>query len=128
VPGQIDSIIAELKGDVREGCIDVLLEVAAAFIEACPVDTGNARANTIVGIGDNVPSAELEQGSAEVAQAAGMVAVLGFQLEQGDLRMVNNADYLDKLFAGSSAQAPAGWDRIAVETGVARAIAKAGAR
>lgn len=122
---QLDAILAGLDGTIEDAVPLVTLEVNAALIEACPVDTGNARANFIAGIGDGVPDAELEQSAAEAAQSAGLAAILGFKLADGVCRIRNNVGYLENLIAGSSSQAPAGWDRVAIESGVAAAVAKA---
>lgn len=122
--GQIDTIVAELTGEMRLAMVDVTLEVHAALVENTPVDTGNARANWICGIGD-VPTAEVSDGA---AQAAGIAAVLGYQVADGSTMIANNVEYLEYLINGSSTQAPAGWDLVAIESGVAAAVAKAGAR
>lgn len=123
---QVDRILAALTKDVGDGIKVVVLEVHAELVEATPVDTGNARANWIAGLSGSVPTAPVGSGDAvdTAAQAAGMAQVAAYKLEQGSLSIVNNVEYLESLDAGSSTQAPAGFVRMAVETGVAKALAK----
>lgn len=87
------------------------LEVTAELTKACPVDTGHARRNFVPSIG--APSEDDDEGG---AQQAGMVAVASYQIGDGDLYVTNNVPYIDRLILGSSQQAPAGWDLVAVDT------------
>lgn len=94
------------------------LELDAELRKRTPVDTGHARANWIPSVG--VP-ADGEGGSA--AHAAGVAAVLAAGPNE-DMFVTNNVPYIDRLIAGSSTQAPAGWDLEAVDTAVASVQAR----
>lgn len=90
------------------------LEVTARLVEACPVDTGHARANFVPHVGGAYEGPP-DEGA---AQAAGQAAVLNYKLGDGDVHISNNVPYLKFLILGSSAQAPAGWDLAAVHQAV----------
>ena len=83
---------------------DLLHEVKANLIEACPVDTGNARAHFYEG----VDGQDLDNPA----------AVAAWKLGDGPLSIVNNVPYIDRLIAGWSSQAPAGWDLDAIDRAV----------
>jgi hypothetical protein len=91
------------------------LEVAANLIEACPVDTGHARANFVPGVG--APATAEVDGLA--AQTAGVAAVMAWRLGDGPLNVTNNVPYINRLIGGSSSQAPAGWDIDAIDRAAA---------
>lgn len=91
------------------------LEVTSQLIEACPVDLGHARRNFVPSVGE--PHDGEDEGG---AQAAGQAAVLSYRIGDGPLYVTNNVPYLPYLLLGSSSQAPAGWDLVAVDAAVAR--------
>jgi len=92
---------------------DVTVAITARLIELCPVDTGHARANFVPGIGEP-PVGEQPSG----AQQAGIAAIAKWKLGDGEINITNNVPYIDRLIAGSSQQAPAGWDLRAIDFGV----------
>lgn len=114
-----DPQAAAIGAALRQRFADVTkaltLEVTARLIEACPVDTGHARANFVPHIGGAYEGAPDEGG----AQVAGQAAILSYKLGDGDVHISNNVPYLKFLILGSSAQAPAGWDLAAVDQAVA---------
>lgn len=94
----------------------VALAVDTAVVMGTPVDTGRARANWQVSVGDapdgvlfpepeKPPSPEagaqrsLDEAQQKVAEYKG----------RGIIHVTNNLHYIEKLNAGSSAQAPAGY-------------------
>lgn len=89
-----------------------------------PVDTGWARANWLVSVGQpiNEPAGTREEakaGTGDLAQsAAGEGAVAFYKLSMGKVFISNNVHYIEKLNAGSSPQAQAGF----VERGIQKTI------
>lgn len=100
---------ARLRAEIARAAAALTLEVTANLIEACPVDTGHARANFVPSVG--APATGEDDGA---TQAAGTAAVLGYKLGDGPLHITNNVPYIDRLILGSSDQAPPGWDLDAV--------------
>lgn len=94
---------------------DLTLEVTAQLIEACPVDTGHARRNFVPSVA--APHDGEDDGA---AQAECQAAVLAYKIGDGSTFVTNNVPYIDRLVLGSSAQAPAGWDLVAVDRAVAK--------
>lgn len=113
MPDDAKAVGDALRSLIAQAAAGLVLEVTANLIEACPVDTGHARANFVPSIGE--PATGEDSGG---AQAAGIAAVAAYKLGDGDLHISNNAPYIDRLIAGSSSQAPAGWDLVAIDTAV----------
>jgi len=109
---QAADIGARLRAEVNAAKNALAMEIAANLIEACPVDTGNARANFV----PSIESPHDGQGGA-AARAAGEAAVLGSRVTD-DVYVTNNVPYLKFLIGGSSSQAPAGWDLVAIDQAV----------
>ena len=107
---QADKVRAQPDALMGAVVRDLTLEVAANLIQECPVDTGHARRNMVPSIG--APHEGEDDGA---AQAAGQAEVLTYRIGQGDAYVVNNVPYIGRLILGSSAQAPAGWDLVAVD-------------
>lgn len=107
---QADKVRAQLDALMGNVVRDLTLEIEANLIRDCPVDTGHTRRNMVPSIG--APHEGEDDGA---AQAAGQAAVLSYQIGQGDTYVVNNVPYIGRLILGSSAQAPAGWDLVAVD-------------
>jgi len=101
-------IAAQIRELVAKAAVGLTLEVTANLREACPVDTGNARARFIPHVGDDDP------GSYE----AGAAAVVAYKIGDGPLNITNDAPYLPFLIGGSSSQAPAGWDVTAIDEAI----------
>ncbi len=98
-------------------------EVGRVLVPATPVKTGFARANWRATL--NIPSSRPltfldPSGQATIAR---IVAVSRSWTLGDTLFIVNRAPYIEKLNAGSSPQAPAGFVRVAVDEGVRRALA-----
>jgi len=112
---QAAAVTQQLLLQIARAASAITLEVTANLVEACPVDTGHARANFVPGIGSPVT------GDADGAgpQQAGTAAVLRYRLGDGPLNITNNVPYIGRLIGGWSKQAPAGWDIAAIDAGVA---------
>lgn len=104
---------ANLRGALAAIKAELCLEIAAALREACPVDTGHARANILPSV-DAPYAGEVNDGAAYDAQ---VVAVIGAPPE-AELFVTNNVPYWGRLIGGSSTQAPPGFDLVAVDTAV----------
>lgn len=104
-----------LGRELANAAKELILEITANLQEATPVDTGHARANWVPSVGAPY-TGEAMDGS---ANDAGVAQVLAFRLGQGDLSISNNVPYINRLIAGSSSQAPAGWDLRAIDQGLA---------
>ena len=89
----------------------VAVNVQAELVEATPVDTGFAAANWQLTIGE--PADGTVDLSGSVADLA------GYTIDQGSVFSTNNASYIQRLNAGSSTQAPAGFVELAIAAGVA---------
>lgn len=110
---QAAGVRANLEALLAGAARDLALAVTANLTEACPVDTGHARRNFIPSVG--APVTEADDGA---GQAAGQAAVLSYRIGDGPLFVTNNVPYIDRLVLGSSTQAPAGWDLVAVDAAV----------
>ena len=106
----------------------VALSVDQTLVLATPVDTGKARSNWRVGVG-NSPSTQLEPFSPGEKLGIGEGANARAAIEAGKatietrkpgqtIYINNNVPYIGKLNEGSSAQAPAMFVEQAVEAGV----------
>jgi hypothetical protein len=106
----------------------VALAVDQAVVVGTPVDTGTARSNWIVSLGeavDNViePYAPTSKGgvnetaNARAAMAQGEKEIRQSKPEEA-IHITNNVDYIEPLNQGHSAQAPAMFVESAVDAGV----------
>jgi hypothetical protein len=111
---QIDAVLARLRAELAAAAKGFVLEARANLAEATPVKTGHAQANWVGGAGE--PFEGEDDGAAQVA---GDAAILVWQLGEGPLSISNNVPYIDRLIAGSSSQAPAGWDVTAIDEAAA---------
>lgn len=110
-----DQIADNLEAAVSQACAALCLEVAAELTEHCPVDTGHARRNFVPSIG--TPHDGEDDGAAQ-AQGQAEVATT-YRVDMGDLYVTNNVPYIGALIMGSSSQAPAGFDLLAIDKAVA---------
>jgi len=125
MPKRVDELIRELKRRSGRAKIGALLEIHAQLVTTTPVDTGHASSNWVPSVG--APNrgivgspASPDRASAQTALAE-IVAAGG---TDGDLYISNNVPYINRLNAGSSDQAPAGFVETAVSVGLAIARRK----
>lgn len=109
-PGRVgDALRRRLRDTTRRLMGNLHLGLQAAT----PVDTGFAVTNWVPSVGGPFEGtagtrAEAEDGHLDHGPAAaGLAAIRAYELEQGDVFDTNNVDYIEKLNAGSSGQAPA---------------------
>lgn len=104
----------------------VALSVDATVVSATPVDTGRARSNWQVEIGNPakgtveafVPGAEGDTGgqNTQMALALGSATIATYKSGES-IHLTNNLPYIGALNDGRSAQAPAGFVQTAVLNG-----------
>lgn len=104
---------ANLRGLLGQIKAELCLEIAANLREACPVDTGHARANILPSV-DQPYEGEVDGGG---AYDAAVIAIVGAAPE-AELYVTNNVPYWPRLIGGSSTQAPPGFDLVAIDTAV----------
>lgn len=119
--GDRQRILQALDGKVASTCIRLAVNAHAELVERTPRDTGWAKANwipsltapvvTIAGSPDAISKADAD---------AGLGAVLAFKLEDGAIFVSNNVPYIQRLDAGSSTQAPAGFVKQAIDAALAQ--------
>ncbi len=109
-----------LRAMFAKASAELVLEINANLVEACPVDTGNARANFVPSVAAAFDGSIQATGqvSTGAEQQAGISAVLGYRFGQGDLFITNHVPYIGRLIGGYSDQAPAGWDLVAIDAAV----------
>lgn len=101
------------------------LAIDAAVVLATPVDTGRARGNWQVEVGQ-APAGELattDKGGGGTI-AAGKAVIDGYKGGSG-IYITNNLPYIERLNEGWSAQAPAGFVEQAVNVGVQAVVSEA---
>lgn len=125
MPGsQAQRIGDELRSAVAQAIRMLALEIDAELRRATPVDTGHARRNWISSVGQP----NTEEADTDAARAAGIQAVLAYELASGALWVANVVPYIRSLNYGSSQQAPAGFVEVAVDTAMAKVQAKLAGR
>ena len=110
--GSRADVMAGLRRAVEEAVVGVAVNVQAELVEATPVDTGFAAANWQLSIG--------EPADGTVDLSGSVADLVGYTIDQGPVYSTNNATYIQRLNAGSSTQAPAGFVEVAIAQGVAR--------
>jgi len=107
------AVIAALRRKVAQRCWTIQANAHAELTVATPVDTGNARANW---------QATLDAPAVDVVTVGSPGAVMeppGKDFDAERLRFVsNNVAYIQRLDAGHSKQAPAGFVRAALAKAV----------
>jgi len=112
----------------------VFLVMDQVLVTTTPVLTGRARVNWIAAIGDDDvteidPSESGVEGSeargsanAQLALSQARTLVDTWTLERGAISIVNNVSYIGELDSGSSAQAPTGMTKQALQAGLQAAV------
>lgn len=123
-----DGIPPEVERIVRK----VLIVMDQVLVTTTPVDTGRARANWIVTLGGDVPevgpvesgppgqglSGQRAAANAALAFGQGRTVIDAWTLQSGTISIVNNLSYISFLEDGSSAQAPVGMLKQALQAGI----------
>jgi hypothetical protein len=105
--------------------VDIGRAVTVNVAEATPVDTTHARSNWIPSVGSpQVGVAGTKESPSSVEQSVGLAQLASYRLEQGDVFVANNVDYIDQLNQGSSPQAPPEFVETAIEEALANVFIK----
>jgi hypothetical protein len=105
------AVIAALRRKVAQRCWTIQTNAHAELTVATPVDTGNARANWQATL--DAPAVDV------VTVSTGAMEPPGKDFDAARLRFVaNNVAYIQRLDAGHSKQAPAGFVRAALAKAV----------
>jgi hypothetical protein len=119
---QINRIMVQLEDATGEAAASMALGIHGRLVEGTPVDTGWARSNWLPSVG--TPRAETvgEPGSLNAGAAdLGKLEVADWGIANGPIYITNNVPYIQRLNAGSSKQAPAGFVESAIQTEVDKA-------
>ena len=107
------AVIAALRQRVAQRCWEIQANAHAELTVATPVDTSNARANWQATLDAPAPDV------VTVASPGGPMEPPGKDFDAERLRFVaNNVAYIQRLDAGHSQQAPAGFVRAALAKAV----------
>ena len=108
----------------RKSVSRVVREVVTALhgylVDTTPLDTGWARANWVPRVGEAFEGTAGTRAGAEAGHIdsgpaqEGLEQVARYDVSQGDVHETNNVPYIEKLNAGSSAQAPAAFVQAAI--------------
>ena len=111
----------EMASGVEIAAKETALVVDQVVVTETPVDTGRARANWQVGIGQPVNTSTIET---DDSQSAGPTLsrnedeIERWTLADENIHLTNNIEYITPLNEGSSAQAPAGFVETAILEGL----------
>lgn len=120
-PRVVLELLQELNTKIMVG---LGVNITSQLVKDTPKDTRFASVNWVPEVGGQFEGTagtrELaEQGSLEEGpQRSGLQRVAGYKLEQGNITISNNVDYIVKLNEGSSQQAPSGFVQAAIEKGI----------
>lgn len=118
----LDLVIAGLRGAVADAVKRVAFNISAELISTTPVDTGWARSNWVISIGEPISSPVGSRDAVDQsAQADGQARMLVYDVMQGAVHITNNVPYIEVLNTGHSPQAPAGFIEAAIARGLATA-------
>lgn len=107
------------EANTNAAVIAVGTAVNQVVVLATPVDTGRARANWQVGLGEPVRAILNDEDKDGQATILRNNATAARRKAPVDLVVSNNVEYIGRLNEGSSSQAPAGFVERAVQVGVA---------
>ncbi len=127
-PEQFSKKMGQIAGRIEARSADAVRRAAVVADQVVttttPVDTGRARANWLASIG-LTPREESEvdppeqTGATAITKALAVIAT--YRTGRGTIFISNNVAYIQQLEAGSSAQAPGGMVRQAVQAAQAEA-------
>lgn len=106
-------------GNVEKTIRRAALAADTAAVLTTPIDTGRARGNWVVSIGQPVEVVKGQPGSPQAGEAEalaqGQSAVASYRLGAGSIFISNSLPYIVKLDEGSSSQATAGMSKFAIQ-------------
>jgi len=110
----------DIEQEIAKVVADVPAEVTKLLYWATPVDTTFARSNWVPSIGQPYTGLAGSKESPSLAeQDAGLAALRGYRLTQGNLYVANNIDYMEALDVdGHSPQASPGFVGATIERAI----------
>jgi hypothetical protein len=111
-------IIAKLDKVTGEEMVDLVFRIHGRLVEETPVDTGWARNNWLPSVGKPITEPVGEPGKPEPGVATRGLGEVGAapSILAAPVHITNNVPYIQRLNAGSSSKAPAGFvERIVQE-------------
>lgn len=105
-------IINLLEKTSEKAARKLVIDIHRELVKETPVDTGWAMNNWFPSIGNPITETAGDPenvGTASAKMAAGLIAVLRWKFDQGVAWVCNNVKYIEKLNAGHSRKAPAGF-------------------
>ena len=120
----LDEIISSLKGAIQDTAKGIATNITEELMENTPVDTGFCASNWIPSKGDpfeGLAGSKTSRNDVNVdkgPQQSGLSSLESYTLEDGDIFITNNTDYIQKLNSGSSTQAPAGFIETAIDVAI----------
>jgi len=120
----LEAVMLALRAAIAQRVQRVAFSISAELVSTTPVDTGWARANWVISIGEPVSAPFGSRESVDhSAQADGQARLLIYDLAAGDIFLNNNVPYIEVLNTGHSPQAPAGFIEAAIDRGISQAVA-----
>lgn len=118
-------ISKELEDEVQKALGKVVgqfgILLTEELVQATPVQTGHARSNWIPSIGSPYPSVVGSRDAVDYSvQQQGLASLESYKLDQGNIYVANNVDYIEDLNQGTSPQAPAEFVQGAVDRAIER--------
>jgi len=107
---------AQAREDFAQLLSQIALRIHAELVYTTPVDTGRARSNWIATLGSPSAATRGPMPAYTVIMQAQMTFEAGRLLSFPDLYIANNVDYIARLNAGHSRQAPANFVERAVDS------------
>lgn len=103
-------------GNVNRRMRRAAIAADQAIVLGTPVDTGRARANWIVSIGSpDLTTNDNTDPGGDAAIQQGVATINGWKVGRGSIFLSNSLPYIVPLEEGSSAQAPNGMTKFAIQ-------------
>ncbi|MCM1497284.1 MAG: hypothetical protein NC124_02345 [Clostridium sp.] len=120
----VDEIISSLKGKIQDTAKGIATDITAELMVNTPIDTGFCASNWVASKGEpftGLAGSRTSHSDVTVdrnPQQSGLSSLQSYTLNDGDIYITNNTDYIQKLNSGSSTQAPAGFVETAIDVAV----------
>lgn len=116
VKGRFVKLGEGIEKRARANAIKMASMILQSVVVSTPVDTGHARANWQVGIGEEKSNEVAQEDKTGQATISAGNAILQTQKQGQTIHISNNVPYINKLNQGWSAQAPSGYIEKAINT------------
>lgn len=113
--GQIEAFMSEQEENLRQFVVKIGFEALKRVVQKTPVDTGRARGNWQVSVGQPIETVRDERDKRGGRTISEGFDVMDAQAQPyGVVYISNNVDYIGPLEDGSSKQAPEGMVAVTV--------------